>query len=666
MRLALVGAILAMAPGLLEPFTAAKHAVLLSGAAALAGAALAAIFVSPRAALAPRGALEWLILAWLALAAGSTLTSVSPMRSVFGELEQREGLLTLTAFGAIALASARAHPDSRAGERTLDAFLFAAAVTAAYALVQHAGHDPIEWVNPSLYPDRGGMVIRPGGSLGSALLLGMILAPALAVTLVRLLARPGRVATLGPLATLFAAATLTTLSRGAWLAAAAGAAAALTLAWGRRWARPADLLRALGFALAPAALWGAIVLRGPIVARLTEHRDPSATSGPARAWIYDAAFAIAQRHPVLGSGPDTFGLLFPQVQSAQYMRDAWVGMPVHAHSAVLQLLATLGLLGLLMGVVGLLVLGRALRSSGSGDLVASAAAAGTVALTVGASVESLGLAGVALLAVLAGLLARSRRGEDAAHPRSPSTRAAMIGSAFALLACGLAITPSLRASAAAGVARTALELSTGAPAERAPELDRGLAAAHAAANLAPWDDGYMRLASDLELIEADQRWAGRDTAATRSHAAAALTAAENAVHIEPLRATAHQRVGSAQAQLAAAASSEPEELLHTQRARTAFRKARSLAPHDPLLLLAECRAALSAHDGHWALSSAESLRALSPHAGQAWALRAAAFLSLGMIQECRDALDSAAVANWEVGSERERASVQAGRQALRR
>lgn len=664
MRLTLVGAILCLAPGLLDPFIAAKHAVLMLGAAALAGAVLASNFMSPRRVIAPRSELEWLILAGLAVAAVSTVTSVSPMRSLLGEPEQREGLLTLVALGIITLASARAHPDTRSGGHTLDAFLLAAAATAAYALVQHAGFDFVDWVNPTLYPDRAGMVVRPGGTLGNALALGMVLAPALAVTLARLLGRPERWFTYGPLATLFASAILTTLSRGTWLAAAAGSLCAVNLAWSGYRLRPVSALRLLAIALGPAMLWAAIVLRGPILARLTEHREPGATSGPAREGIAQAALAIAREHPWLGSGPDTFGLLFPQVQTAEYVRDAWVGLPVHAHSAVLQLLATLGILGLLVTSGGGVALVRALRSSRHADSVTVASAAAIVALGVGACLEPLGLAGAAQLAVLAGLIARSPGSTDLALPRARPARVAVLGAAVALVACGFALLPLLRASASGGVARTLLELSSDPRSERAGGLEHGVAAAHAAMAADPWDDGYARLASDLELAVAHRLRQDRDIPAARTHANSALISAHQAVRLEPLRATAHQRVGSAHAMLAVSSSTDSAADVHSQRARMAFGRARALAPHDPLLLIAECRAALTLHDGHWALSSADALRSMSPRSGTAWALRAAALLLLGREPEGLDSLDSAAVARWEPGSERERAAVESGRRAL--
>lgn len=649
-------------PGWLDPFVAPKQALLLLGASASVGVLLASSLAAPRGSLRPRGAFEWLVLLWLAVAAVSTLRGVSPLRSLLGEPAQREGLVTLAALAALALASRRAHREVRARQFTLNVLLVGSAAAAAYALLQHAGLDPIAWANPTHFIAGGTDSVRPGSTLGSAILLGVVLAPALAVTTAQLLAEPARLRLHAPLAALLTAALLATLSRGAWLGAALGVGVAIVLASRGRSAPRSTMARALLLGFGPALLWGAIVLGAPIVARLTESVDPAATSGPARLAIAEAAFAMFRAHPLLGAGPDTFGLLFSQFQPASYARQAWIGSPMNAHSAALQTLATVGALGAL----SLLAVAAPLRGAGrkraERDPEAGAILAALTALIAAACVEPLGITGAAMLAALAGMRVASADPDAAAPPPAEPLLAPAFGGLVALIACGITLSGWLRASIDGGIARTRFELATrSSPVEA---WSQGASAARSAMYTSPFDDVYAQWSSDLRLALSRHLAFTRDTLGAIQQADIGLADAERAVLVEPLRASGHQRVGTALAQLATLA---PTDTVRAQRAiasRAAFARARRLAPHDPLLLVECARAALDQRAGDWALASAEALLALSPDSGTAWALKAAALLQLGRSEQAREALDAAALAPWEAGSERERAMVELARRTL--
>ncbi len=610
------------------------------------------LFSSP-ASLIPRGRFEWLVLLWLTLAAASTLASVSPIRSLLGEAQTREGFITIAALVILALAARRAHRHAGDCERTLDWFLVTSAVTAAYALVQHAGLDPIAWANPSQYPSGSALFLRPAGTLGSAIQLGVVLVPALTLTSARLVARPEHLRLFAPLAALLAAALLATLSRGAWLAAALGVSIAVAMAAHGHWARPAATVRALALAFIPALLWGVIVLGAPILSRLTEGGDPAATSGPARLEIARAALAIAGAHPLTGGGPDTFGLLFPQFQSAAYALHAWVGLPADAHSALLQLLATGGLLAVILMLVIAFVLLQRMHAGATRNMTGSALTAATLGLAAVACIEPLGLAGAALLAVLVGLLCREPAESPAPAGVDGPPMVAWFGALILLAAASIALSGSLRANVAAGLARTVLER----PGATTAELNQGIAAAEAAMWTSPLDDIHARLSSDLRLALARRQKQARDSIGADLNAQASLFAAQRAVQIEPLRAAAHQRVGSAEAMLATGTELDSASQSHRTEARAAFTRALRLAPRDPLLLVETSRVALTLRDGPWALAAADTLLGLSPRSGTAWALRASALLLLGRTEAARVALVTATSSEWESGSERERATV---------
>src|SRR5262249_22817840 len=127
----------------------------------------------------PRDPLAVGVLLFLASAAVSTVTSVSPRTSVLGTYENFAGLTTVAACAVLFFATrapCRGPGDARP---LLAARVLAAAVAAAHALVQAARLDPIWWDNLSGF----GGFIRPSATLGHpnflAAFLVMALPPAL-------------------------------------------------------------------------------------------------------------------------------------------------------------------------------------------------------------------------------------------------------------------------------------------------------------------------------------------------------------------------------------------------------------------------------------------------------------------------------------------------------
>ncbi|HEX7182439.1 MAG TPA: O-antigen ligase family protein [Thermoanaerobaculia bacterium] len=133
-------------------------------------------------------------------------------------------------------------------------------------------------------------------------------------------------------------------SRGGLLAAVAGVAVqGLLVAAARRDWRAAAL--GCGAAAAGVAVVAAVGLReglGRILA--TTAGD---TSWLARWWEYGAVIDLWKRFPVTGSGLGTFRDAFPLVQPAGLQGTWW-----HAHSDLLELLATTGVVGLLLLAAG--------------------------------------------------------------------------------------------------------------------------------------------------------------------------------------------------------------------------------------------------------------------------------------------------------------------------
>lgn len=655
MRAALAAAILGFVPGLLDVFASPKAIALrVLGLPLLVLAAARGTNALRRggpAAWRPRTPVEWADLAavaWMLVSIASALAGLSPRTSLLGEIGQREGVLTTLALGGLWFGARASQRDATDARRTLAVALWSAALTALFALAQFAGLDPLAWVNPYAYAG----FVRPASTTGNPNLLGALMAAAVAGAAAGI-ARgrdPWRV---GPPLALASAALATTLSRGAWIGAALGLVAATVpaLADGPAAARRRAGL-ALVLAITPALLLVAVVLRGAVVARVAESVATGAVSTPARTEIARAALSLWRSHPLLGTGPDTFGLAFTRVQTPAFWSREWLGLPVHAHSAPLQVLATLGLAGLLVAlawIVAALLARRAVpREAAARGLLPVA-----VALVAAGFVNPIGLAGAVLL-VVTGALATTR--ERLAPPPRPGAPARVLAAAVALLALAAGVRETT-ALAAAGRARGALEASTQRPpAEREAACTVAAGEAIRAARAWPPDDELDRLACDALL--ARLTWLPPASAALAdSLAASAVRVARRAVAAVPARAANVQRLGNALAAVARLARAErrPEAAPALSDMRAAFDAAAALAPADALLMVDRARAELSLGLAPEAAVTAGRIVRAYPAAATGYALLGAARLMGGDLAGAREALRGALSAHWEDGSEAQRA-----------
>ena len=602
--------------------------------------------------------LGWSVLAWLAATALATVFSIAPRLSIAGEPSQREGLLTALALAGLALATPSAHRDERDVRSTLVVVLVCGVAAAAYAQLQLAGLDPIRWQGEHTYD----LVLRPAGPLGNPILLGIVLAAVLPLPLAWLAGRSARdsagdAAWLVPVAALVAASLVMTLSRGAWLAAAVGAAASVALAC----AAGGSARRALwtsAASLAPALALAAFRAAGPIAARLTE--GAHGHSLEQRGDIARGALALWRGRPWLGVGPDAFGVAFPRVQEASLWRDEWVGVPTHAHAAWLQVLATLGIVGLLAGGAWLVAAALAWRSAWrerSEARVTLAAIAGALAALLAAGATNVvGLAGAALFVVCAALPDSLRARPEHAGARRPALRAGA-PSAFPAIAAAAMLVFAIERGAREYSA-LAIAQPQRAPAPRGSVTDaewRAITAARAgdswrAARRWPGEETLWRLACDASLAESD-------ASPGPAGVTAALTAegaARRALALVPARATNVSQlanaVGARALRVGSTALADSAEAL--------FARATSLAPADGWLLVSRIRFELSRRDGEHALASARMLAELYPEAALGHSLSGAALLLLDRTDEARAELLRARGARWEEDAGEQRAALE--------
>lgn len=221
---------------------------------------------------------------------------------------------------------------------------------AAYALADRA-----------LAHEQGSLLAAPLGyanALGGLCAIGLVIVAVLGWSARRNLLAAGLAVGAG--AVLTAALSLTS-SRGSW----AALAAALVVAFAGRWRGRAALAVA-------AALIGVSVLTAfSTVPRLLQ----------ARGDYWHAAWQVAVRHPLGGSGAGTFDLGW-----AAYGDLTRWDLALDAHSLYLETLAELGIVGLVL-VLGLLVPAAAALRSNRLSTGANAALAGSVVYLVHAGVD---------------------------------------------------------------------------------------------------------------------------------------------------------------------------------------------------------------------------------------------------------------------------------------
>ena len=276
--------------------------------------------------------------AWEALSAAWSLEPADSLR------EAERGLVYVAAALAY-VAVAR-----RGLAVTLVAGLLAGAtVIAGYSVADRLIEGPRE------EPLQGTLLIQP---LGYANALGLLAALGLVSVLGFAAAKPSAraLAVAAPILALFVVTLLLTHSRGAWLAAAAGAGTLAVFSLGRAAVRAA-WLACLGLAVA-AVLIAPLVVNPTTLERVLSDRP----------YYWWTAWHALPDHLPLGSGAGTFDLLWAAGAPIElFVRDA--------HSLYVETLVELGPLGLALVMAALLApLATTLRAPPAGPTATAAAA----------------------------------------------------------------------------------------------------------------------------------------------------------------------------------------------------------------------------------------------------------------------------------------------------
>ncbi len=281
-------------------------------------------------------------LALLALAvcgAAATLLGTDPVLSLVGSDSRRLGLVAwLACLGVAAAVPVVTAGDERRRRLLVAALALAGALAALYGIAQYAGLDP--WIDPAVYrvPAGGFTIVRPPSTLGHANFFGLFSVMAFLCALGLAFSSGSRAATAGwsAAAAATALAVVVSGSRGAWVGAVVGLA---VLAATTRRRRPFLVGAAAILALLAAVIFSPFG-RGIRARFQAAAYDPSIAS---RLLIWRDSLRLVAAHPLLGTGPDSFELSFPKVQSLRLAEHAPDQYAESTHNVLLDYLTSAGL-----------------------------------------------------------------------------------------------------------------------------------------------------------------------------------------------------------------------------------------------------------------------------------------------------------------------------------
>lgn len=485
---------------------------------------LAALLVA-LLAIHGRRAFSWsplhvVVLGYGAIALLATAFALDPIVGIFGAPDRMLGLLAIADVLVVYLATANFARVPSHLKWIAAAAAIPAGVALAYTFVQWAGRDPLAWV--------GDPVGRPFSVLGNPTILNQYLGTlgilAAAASVLAPLGRNARV-----VLALSAVALLIGASSTAGKALLLGLGAALPALGLSLWLRASDLrsrLMSLG-ALGLAGVVSAVGLAfTPLGARLGTLTDVSEIVDRGRLVLYEVALQQVRSRPLLGVGPDNYGVAFPAHRPELGAQMLGVAVAeTSPHSWIAKVATDVGLIGLgafllvlLMAAV-LVVRGRR-TSLELVVLVAIAAFLGQGAVGINSVATDWMLwAGLGVIAALNARSADHAEGERTPRGRGRGRRpgdARLIIAAVALAAGAIAALLSLpewqasREAETARRARAAGDVATavrsGASATdldpRRPEYWHGLGLAQVAAGSVEQALESFRRAVDLAPYQA--------------------------------------------------------------------------------------------------------------------------------------------------------------------
>src|SRR5438128_4119939 len=315
-----------------------------------------------------RTPLDLPLLAFIGSAALSTIFAINRNVALLGTYDRWEGLVTIVTYGLVFWLTVQLLSGESDARGVTWSMLLSGYLIAAIAILQSAFG-----LFGGGYFHGPNNVIRPDVTLANPDFLGIFLAMLLPVAFAKLISRR-------PITTRVLAANLVivvffgllaSFTRAAWIGAVIGVVVVLVLRRGRFHARPfviSVVVVAVGFAVlagVAAARPSGGGIGQALMARIASIADLSSGTQNERIATWGDTLPLIASRPILGYGPDTFGLVYPQFQRGNQNFVLWD----KPHQDALGVAASQGIIGLvayiwiLVAFVRAFWKGRALRGA---------------------------------------------------------------------------------------------------------------------------------------------------------------------------------------------------------------------------------------------------------------------------------------------------------------
>lgn len=298
--------------------------------------------------------ISWLVLAWLVWVGITSITSLHWPTALLGTQGRYEGFVTFATYALIYFLALQFLEEEGHVLQLARVLLCSSVIVAVYGLLTYAGVGSVAEYYSSL---PGEPAIRVFSSLGNPNVLGGFLIFAIGVSVVLALLERKRILRLSYWgATGLNALTLVvTFSRGAWLGAAVTVMLLAAIVWRRR-------IKPRRIDLIPLGIFGAVFvgLLARSLASVSEvtnvakrfvsiFRPGDYLMGSGRIEIWRAATESIKERPLLGWGPDTFGLVSTRFETTGWRQFAPSSVIAdNAHNYPLHLAAGVGVPGVVL------------------------------------------------------------------------------------------------------------------------------------------------------------------------------------------------------------------------------------------------------------------------------------------------------------------------------
>jgi putative inorganic carbon (HCO3(-)) transporter len=294
-----------------------------------------------------RTPLDLPLLAFIGTAALSSLFAVNWNVAIFGTYDRWEGLLTIVSYALLFWLAVQLLSDEAEARGLIWSLLISAYFVGAIAILQSG----FGVLGGGYFQGANG-ILRADATLANPDFTGIFIAMMLPVAFAKLVSRRPAVTRVlaANLVVVLLLGLVATYTRAAWIGAVVGVIIVLVLRRGRFHVWPLVISASLvivGFAVATgvAASMPASAKSGvghAVLARIASIADLSSGTQNERIATWADTLPLIASRPILGYGPDTFGLVYPQFETSNKLGVLWD----KPHQDALGVAASLGVLGL--------------------------------------------------------------------------------------------------------------------------------------------------------------------------------------------------------------------------------------------------------------------------------------------------------------------------------